>query len=377
MPPLLVRYCLLSFALDVQFYIIQVVIPFQALELGADPFFLGALSAVPGFFYVITAGLSGGISDRTRRLRISSVGCAFLAVGCLIEAHAESKLVLLLGTIPIGIGPALFWPAIQSGFGRLSAPGRLEANLAWFNVAWSLGKTVGYVLGGFLVQGLGVPASMAIAALLAVLVGLFAPAEGDRPAAVAAVEVTEDERARMVRFATAAWLANFASWGIGATLTAHYAKLIEGMEGAPIHFGLVLGQVQIWQTIAFVGLGRWRGWVLNARLLYAVEAAGLAAIVLLPFLAGRWPVFALTPVLGGMLGLCYASSIYYSLRAGEKKEGKYSGIHEAVLGGAVILTPLLGGTLATGLGFLPASFLLAGGTMAAVMVGQKVKTGIG
>jgi MFS family permease len=70
-------------------------------------------------------------------------------------------------------------------------------------------------------------------------------------------------------------------------------------------------------------------------------------------------LLALALPVGVGLGFAYASSIYYSLH-GSGEHGKYSGIHEAVLGAGNFALPLAGGALADALGDLRVPYALAG-----------------
>lgn len=373
--PRILRYCLVSFALDFKLYIVWTVLPFKALALHGDAAFLGLLPAVYSVTYITTCALSGGITDVARRFRIGSAGCVLVACACLLERSADSLTAMAVATIPLGVGTGFFWPAVQAGIGRLAAGERLGRTLGLFNIMWSSGKGLGFLTGGILLANLDGGTALAIAAGVAVATGLALPADPE-PAPRSVAPADTPRRADLTRFMKAAWLGNFAAWGIGAALNSQYPKLVEGNPDGPVHFGLLLGLVYLFQTLFFTLLGRWEGWIGNARLLYAVQAAGAFAIAALPWCAGHWSAFALAPALGAVLGLCYVSSIYYSLRAGERSEGKWVGFHEAILGSGNILVPMVGGAISSHTGFLPSPFLLAAGVMAAAIVLQRVRVRI-
>jgi len=46
-------YCIASFILDFTFYVLWTVLPFYAIQLGADPFQVGALPMATGAVYIV------------------------------------------------------------------------------------------------------------------------------------------------------------------------------------------------------------------------------------------------------------------------------------------------------------------------------------
>ncbi len=369
----MVRYCIASFLLDLMLYIVWTVLPFKALSLQASQFYLGLLPAISAILYILTCALTGGLSDTARGYRVAAAGCVVMACSCLMMGAAETLWGIAAASAPLGVGAGLFWPAVQAGIGRMSAGRALERNLGWFNIVWSSGKGLGFVCGGQLLLRFGndYESPLWVAALLAAVVGLCTPHDpghAERKSDGAPPEA----RADMARFMKAAWLANFAAWSIGSTINSQYPELIKTMDGAPAHFGWFLGLVYLFQTVAFGAFGRWGGWILHRSLFYVMQGAGLICVLLLPLLAGRPWIFLVTPVLGAYLGLCYVSSIYYSLRAGPKAEGRLTGFHEAILGSGNVLVPITGGALATGLLIPGAPFFLAGVVVAAMVGAQRV-----
>lgn len=369
------RYGVVSLALDFTTYVIWAVLPFQALAMASTATVLGVIPALSGLAYSVTTALTGGVTDRARSYRIGALGCVLVAGACLMELEARSLFHLALGTIPLGIGTGFLWPAVQAGIGRASAADELSRNVGFFNIMWSLGKGFGLVIGGSLFDYVDGATALGLAGLLTVVFGLILPADatGAAPAPTAAAPAPwPDAR----RFMTAAWLANFAAWGIGATVLSQYPKLVETLPHPAVHFGWFNGVLYLSQTVTFAWLGRWNGWIGRARLLFAAEAVGAVAMLLLPACAGGWSAYALAPLLGGVLGLCYVSSIYYSLRAGGQSQGRMVGWHEAILSSSNILVPVVGGWVSTHAGWPAAPFFLAAVVMVVVMAIQRWRVGI-
>ena len=67
----------------------------------------------------------------------------------------------------IGASMSLFWPSVQASIADHSTPATLERNLGRFNLAWSVGKGSGFLLGGTLLAAIGPDGVLNIASLVA------------------------------------------------------------------------------------------------------------------------------------------------------------------------------------------------------------------
>ena len=76
-------------------------------------------------------------------------------------------------------------------------------------------------------------------------------------------------------------------------------------------------------------------------------------------------------VVGGCLGLTYASSIFYGLDRGAAR-GSSSGLHEAVLGAGASLVPFIGGHIADLVGFERAAYVFAPGAIAVALAAEVI-----
>ena len=107
-------------------------------------------------------------------------------------------------------------------------------------------------------------------------------------------------------------------------------------------------------------------------LIGAVSAAALGARLPRATLAMAVAVTLLAALgVGATLGLGYYSSITYSLRT-DTGRGRNTGLHEASLGGANFLLPLIGGALARASGRIQDPYVVAG---ILVVVGVAVQAG--
>ena len=364
-------------AMDGGFFLILVAMPFKVLDLGGGALELGLVGAVGALSYIVCAPLSGRWSDRGERALLSLLGAAVLVATAVLAWLVRRVDLLIALQALMGLGKALYWPAVQATLGDLSPGTRRLPVLGRFNLSWSGGKTLGFALGGLLLGCCGFGTVYLTGAVIVVVAVIVLPRGGavDRArGAVAAAGDAEspaarpaDQPERLRVFRAMGWIANTAAAGAFGILTYHLPQWFETRGWQPDRFGWFLGAVLAVQTVTFVLFtGRlklaWSVWRLWAPLL--VTAAAVAAIPLLPRFAG---LLALAPAIGFGCGVCYTASIYYSLEAAATR-GRNAGIHESLVGAGSFLPPLLaGGLVRLGLG-LEAPYLLAG----ALLIGGLV-----
>jgi MFS family permease len=363
-----------SFCMDGAFYLILTVIPLRAIELRATPLELGLLPLLGSGVYIAAALVFGRLSDRVSRLGMARLG-AWLRMGVALALTRADSLNLLMAAMPLlGIASGLFWPALQASLGEIRPEQELGSNLGAFNVSWSAGKMLGFLVGGILIARAGYDVTLMLAAAVTLLAAFLVPRPvrppSDAGEAQIAGEVTNltespSSRARAA-WRRIGWSANFVLFGVGATLNYQYPKLLlfRGFTGRD--FGILLGGIYFFQTLSFIGLRRWSGWHFRLWPLLLAQGMALVSTCLLGWLHSRALIWAMAPGIGLGLGLSYSSSIYYSLYR-ETGRGKSTGIHEALLGTGTFLLPLLGGLAVQWSGVLIAPYLLCGSIMGVVM----------
>ncbi|HEY3281793.1 MAG TPA: MFS transporter, partial [Armatimonadota bacterium] len=218
-----------------------------------------------------------------------------------------------------------------------------------FNVGWTVGILGGQALAGYHYALLGPRWALWTIALLVWANGLYLAwrTRHGMPAFVHAEgpDVSPHETlsvGRRAGYLRMAWIANFTLWFAGSAVGTVFPKL-----GRTLHFsdgliGLLLSVTVLWQAISFAGLSRWSRWHYRLGPLVAAQvmaAGGLWLIAVQPVSASILFGFAL---LGLSRGLSYSCSLYYGLD-GAAMRGVNSGIHEAIVGIAYILGPLLAG----------------------------------
>jgi len=333
------------------------------LALGGGPLALGLTPAISSVTYIVLAQLAGSWSDRFGRYRLTIWGNVCFA-GFAVLAYRIPQLPLLMLAMPLlGAGAAMYWPVVQAAIGDLAGPGRLAREVGRFNVSWSAGKALGYLAGGLLLAGFGFRTAFLTGAALVTMSLLFLP----RPRALPG-ELREAHRApgetiavseeRRRAFRHMAWLANLAAFGAGGVLNHQLPKWFAELGWHEGRFGVFLCAVFGVQTVVFALLaGRVRFAYSAWRLLLPQLAAGLV-MASLPWCRSFGGLLALTPLLGGALGVCYAASIYYSLHTSTGK-GRNAGIHESLIGVGNLALPVLGGVAVRLTGRLGAPYPLA------------------
>jgi len=371
------QYALAAFVFDWLLYVVWTVVPLHAKDLGADAFDLGMLQAVSSAVYIVMSVVMGRVADRASRPLLVRIGCAMMIACCFLVPRTGS-FPLLLAVMPVlGLAGTFFWPCLQGAIGAESSPERLLRDIGLFNILWSAGKSIGFLMGGSLKEGWGLSPTLMAAAGGAAAVMLFYPwRDTPRREASLSSRVAVDVRRRYLFIG---WIMNFVAFGAGATIGNQYILLCRdrrmslGFGDDPVEtfFGLALFGVFLSQTIVFAVVRRWSGWTYRRAPLYGSQVCLAAGAVILGVAGNPWLALASTPLLGIGLGMGYVASIYYSLDTPEG-HGKYSGLHEAIVGLGSFL-PLAAGVAARGLGDLRWPYwLCAALALGAIVVEERI-----
>ena len=356
------RYPAVGFGQDFSLFAVWAILPLWAkLHADATPLELGALPVFGGLPYVVTAFFAGKFSDRVSRTTLARIGLGLFASFCFFASRVETVGQLFAISPLAGFANGLIWPALQAKMGDESGPHDLDRNLGRFSVSWCAGKSLGFFVSGFVQERYGLDA-LPVFGLLSLALVPIVPGPTPPPSSPRAPLVPHDAPPPRVRAAylRAAWLANFASYGLGSTLSFLYPYLVKEKGWGGAEYALVTGTLFLSQTAAFFLFGRFSGWRYRWRAFVLWQAA--SAVALLAVGLGA-PLALAVPaaVAGGAgLGLAYAASIYYSVHT-DVGRGARAGLHEAFTGASNFVIPLLGGALqsATGWGTAPYAFAAA------------------
>ncbi|MDP6462184.1 MAG: MFS transporter [Gemmatimonadota bacterium] len=351
------RIYLASLLADFALYLAYAAVPFLAIGLGAGPLVLGLLPAVSALFYMGSAAVSGRLSDRVSRIVLARSGCVAFALACVAISTAPT-VPLLIAAVPLGgLAMGMFWSPLQAALSDAAGRDRLTGSVAIFNIAWSLGKGLGFLVAGYAMI-MGGPSRVILWALVPVLAtAALLPGRCVRDAAPGAPgphpEETEAPHtdSPLLRMA---WMTNALAFGIGNALNAHAPRFLLEQGADERDFGLFLGAVFGIQTIAVAAFFRLRPGRSSLLASHLLSAAALVLFVVATSTFGR--ILAAIP-LGVGLGLAYHSSIHASLDRPTGR-GAAAGMHETLLGAGNSAVPLIGGAAAALSGSLAAPFVM-------------------
>jgi MFS family permease len=367
------RTLAVAFGQDLSLFVAWSVIPVWANEVAhATPAQLGFLPVVGGLAYVITSWAAGKLSDRVSRTTLARIGLVGFAAFCFL-AWKATTLPWIYAVSPIGgVSNALIWPGLQALVGDESGPEDLEKNLGTFSLSWSIGKTLGFFIGGLAWTNFHLD-TLAGCGILSLLLAFIVPGRPARHRAVEGSLVHHDGPPAALRSAylKAAWLANFASYGLGATLHDLYEERVASLHRPISDYSNVLAALFLSQTVAFWFFGRFSGWRYRPGAFLAWQTAGAVALAVIGWGVGLPLAIAAAVAAGVSLGLAYAASIYYSVHSDENR-GERAGIHEAVIGASNFAIPMAAGYLQHRTGFAPAGYLFA----AALVLGGIAAQGV-
>lgn len=257
---------------------------------------------------------------------------AAVAAGWLAWAGGIPWVFIALAVV--GAMLAFFWPALQATLADRTSERGLATGLALFNIAWSAGKGMGFLVGvllahfGFSTLFIGAAGALVGAA---VLVGFLRRPTGSPVVGDDDPGLPEADPADTARFRKAAWIANATAFGAGAVLNLHYPAWLARSGGSETLFGSYLGLIFFSQTLTFALMARFTGWRYRRAPLLLFQLPLVVAVAVLPWLDSHALVLGTAPVIGLGMGVSYFASIFYSV-SGAQDRGRNAGMHEALLG---------------------------------------------
>lgn len=176
------RYCVSGFVQNFSQYYYWILIPLVAEDLGASAFELGVIQCLGSLVYaLVSLGIGAALVDRVRSGVLARVAFTLFLVACGIALTARRVWPLFIAVLVSGTGNAFYWGPVQNAVGR-EAGADCDTKTARFSVFHALGKSIGYVLGGFLKGSVGATASFVADMVFAGTQLVFVPL-GDPPAA--------------------------------------------------------------------------------------------------------------------------------------------------------------------------------------------------
>ena len=383
---------------DCAFYLDVFALQFLVRSLGGSSLGVALVFGIYTVVYAVLAPLLGRASDRGDRRRVlrtsallfAAIPAALAAVLVVRPGAAPDTVVVTARLAPGPFGPTawvylasasfalsngLFWPALQARIGdRETDPVARGRAIRRFNVGWTIGKALGFLVGGVVFQrapGACLPLGAVLAAAVFLLLLLDRPAVAGGAPAPAPDAPPPSEPAGPPRpsglpgppqavkraYLLAALAANFAVWSALSTLQSLAPTLARSLGINPQEAGLLVFLALGAQGAVFFSLGGSGAWAYRPLTLLVstpVAALGLGLVLL----AEGLPLAATGALLAGAAqAVTYAASVFYSLDS-DHQRGLRTGVHEAnlALAGAV---PMLGGWVADQAGALRAPLVVA------------------
>lgn len=145
--------------------VIRPITTYKLITLGAGATVTGLVTAAYAVLPLFVALWIGRLTDSTPQLRRLTIAAAVtIAAGGALVAAAPSIAVVTLGSVALGLGHLLFTLSGQAAIARYSRDADLDLGFGWFTAAYSVGQTLGPLLGGAIVGMEAVTASAARAA---------------------------------------------------------------------------------------------------------------------------------------------------------------------------------------------------------------------
>lgn len=352
-------------------------LPFYALEFGANGFVIGMLVSSYAVAQLIAAPLWGRVSDRYGRRPALMAGLIASAAAYVVFAFADSIALLFVSRLVQGAGGGTVG-VIQAYVADATRPEDRAKSLGWLSAATNLGVTIGPVLGSLVfVWGAAAPGLFAAGLCLVNVVFAYrflteshtaaaraagARAGTSREAVRRVITHSREPAPRLIWIYT---IAMGAFQGTTAVLALFLAVRHDVTEQTIGFFFMYIGAIAV-VTRAFV-LGRMVDWLGEIRLSRVGLVLLCAGLALLPATYDRVSLalaVALVPLGTAFTFPCVTALLSHVISPHER--GLYMGVQQTFGGAARVIAPLWAGFawdhLGAGVPFWT-SAALVGGTL--------------
>lgn len=343
-----------AFLLDFSVAVGLTAMPFFIFQcLHGGPTMSGTIGALQMAIYALGCLFSAGPVSRTRNgLNLALGGVAAFILPFALIPWVTSPLICGVATSLPFLGLALAWPAMQSWLGGEPDPDLRARHLTGFNTATAFGFSVSPLLTGPLFD-----LNYRLPFLVLLMTGGLAlwllkslPVE-QAPAVVEDHDDAEKDDPEISRgLLYASWGALLAANGLFAALRSVYPSRVDTLvsEGtltlwgdfSPAWLGSV-GPATAFSWLAFILplatvatfaiLGRTKRWQMRFSWIVASQVVAAIAVALLGQAHSIAAMLLCFMVVGANFGLCFFTSLYYSLADAAQKHRR-AAINEGVLG---------------------------------------------
>ena len=144
----------------------RVLLAIYALELGAQPFAMGALAATFSFFPMTLSWTVGRLSDRFGARWLLLFGSIGGAVGMLVPYFLPGLPSLYIASGFLGLSFACYTVSLQNLVGKASSPETRAKNFSTFSMVASFTSFIGPMIAGFSIDHIGLAGACMIVVLM-------------------------------------------------------------------------------------------------------------------------------------------------------------------------------------------------------------------
>ncbi|MBI4195281.1 MAG: MFS transporter [Betaproteobacteria bacterium] len=362
----------------------KILVSLFAIELGAPPFYIGALVATYSVFPMLLALYAGKLSDRLGVRLPMLAGSMGLAVGLSLPYLSPTLAALFASAALIGASHVFYNVSVQNLVGTLGGPDDRTRNFTNYGLVMAVGSFIGPLVAGFSIDRFGHAASylyLAAVPLVPAAIVLAARGIGGRAAISAADEahpvnaqsLLANQPLRRTLFTSAAILTGIDLFQFYMPIYGHSIGLSASTIGVVISMFAAAAFVVRLVMPAMV-----RRWSAEVVLIWSLFAGALAYLMFPLFQSAvLLSVMAFALGLGMGCGQPLTLTLIYS-RAPQGRSGEALGLRMTINNFMHIAVPLLFGSLGSLMGVAPvfvanALILASGGAL--VRKGERAARG--
>jgi len=306
-----------------------------------NPILIGLAGTLHFGVKILLSVYFGHLSDRVGRKPLLIASCLILALAVVLLLLPAKVTIVYLAFVLAGVTAAMFWPVLGAWAGEGADGEQLLDDLGKYNIAFSVGMTVGpFISGALMGRSSSAAVGFTLVGIMAIIVFVLRVKEP--------TEVTEEEQpqpAAVPPFVLVGWIANFANFTAVGIVRILFPKMAVELGISSFGVGTLFGLFYLAWLVTFVIMRVYTGWQHNPGTLYLLQGVGIGGFALL-WRARSMVGLALGLVLfGGCVAMTYYSSLFYC-QDGQPDRGRKTGFHEFFLGAGMLIGPFVGGILA-------------------------------
>jgi MFS family permease len=310
---------------------------------GARPGLIGVFMGYSMLVYILGCLLLRPVFERLRSQTSLLLAVTGMPLSLLLLVLLPSLPLTFLFSGLYRLAMAFFWPPAMGWLSQGVEDAALSRRQSRFNLSWSLGLVIGYVLAGMASrQAARLPLLLSIASYaayalylgsaLALFPSLRAEAQANPlPDHVPppASRPAPSGKGTPLRFP--AWVGMFPNYLVSGMVAAVFPLFAQDVLGASKSLvGTLVSMRSLTQSLGFLLLGAVGFWHYKGRYLVAAQVY-LAVLIVLMSLARSVAFFAvLFPLLGLSSAMSYTGGLFHAIAGAGRRAGRMA-IHESVL----------------------------------------------